>query len=142
MSGVDSQVVTRRLAEMRDLLDHLSTLDATTSEALEDLAVRLQVERILTQLVNLSADVNAHVAATVLNRPPGDYREGFDRMADAGYLDRDTASALKPSVGLRNILTHEYTRVDLDQVARAVPLALTGYRSYLRQVAQALGSSA
>lgn len=140
MTGVDHDVVTRRLVAIRRLLDHLSTLGVGTSAALEDLAVRLQVERILTQLVNLAAEVNAHVAVTVLDRPPEEYREGFDRMVEAGFLDRDTAARLKPSVGLRNVLTHEYIRVDLDKVARAIPAALTGYGSYVRQVAAALRS--
>lgn len=138
MSGMDQEVVTRRLVAMRQLLDHLATLDVADAAALEDIAVRLQVERILTQLVNLAAEVNAHIAASLLNRPPEEYREGFDRMADAGFLNRDTASALKPSVGLRNILTHEYIQVDLSRVAHAVPQALTDYTEYVRQVATAL----
>lgn len=136
MTDVDRDVVIRRLLTMRTLLDHLATLDAATPAALA--GVRLQVERVLTQLVNLAAEINAHVAVTVLNRPPEDYREGFDRLAQAGFLDKETAAALKPSVGLRNILTHEYVRVDLELVAEAVPHALSGYRAYVTRVATAL----
>lgn len=136
--NVDHAVVTRRLVAMRELLDHLATLRVEAAEDLDDLAVRLQVERILTQLVNLAVDINAHVATAVLGRPPEDYREGFDRMTEAHFLDRETVRALRPSVGLRNILTHEYVRVDLSAVARAVPEALAGYRNYVRQVSAKL----
>lgn len=140
MSTVDEAVVVRRLETMRTLLDHLSALDVTGPDALADLGLRLQVERVLTQLVNLAAEINAHVALAVLNRPPEDYREGFDRMVQAGFLDRGIAAALKPSVGLRNVLTHEYVRVDLTMVAKAVPRAVDGYGHYVREVATALQS--
>ena len=136
--SVDREVLTRRLVSMRQLLDHLDTLDIRSPEALDDMAVRLQVERILTQLVNLAVEINAHVAVAALHRPPEDYRDGFDRMVEAHFLDPDTAQELKPSVGLRNVLTHEYVRIDLGVVARAVPAALAGYRDYVRQVARAL----
>lgn len=138
MTGLDGDVIVRRLATMRVLLDHLSSLDVDGPAALDDLALRLQVERVLTQLVHLAAEINAHVAASVRNRPPEDYREGFDRMAEAGFLDRGTAASLKPSVGLRNVLTHEYVRVDLGLVAQAVAPALSGYGAYVRMVAAAL----
>lgn len=141
MSGVDRDVVTRRLAAMRMLLDHLESLHIVDEHDLTELGIRLQVERALTQIVNLAAEVNAHVAVVRLHRPPEDYRQGFDRMVEAGWLERSTAESLKPSVGLRNVLTHEYTDINLAMVAAAVPLALTGYRGYLREVAQALKSS-
>lgn len=140
MIALDPEIVTRRLATMRTLLDHLATLEVSTPEDLEDLGVRLQVERILSQLVNLAADINAHVAVAVLNRPPEDYREGFDRMVDADFLHRETAKRLKPSVGLRNVLTHEYVRTDLAALVGAVPAALNDYGDYVYQVATALES--
>lgn len=141
MSGVDRDVVTRRLAAMRMLLDHLDSLDIVDGHDLAALGVRLQVERALTQIVNLAAEINAHIAVVLLRRPPEDYRQGFDRMVEAGWLDRSTAEDLKPSVGLRNVLTHEYTDINLAMVAAAVPMALTGYRRYLLEVAQVLKAS-
>ena len=136
---MDRDVVIRRLRSMRDLLDHLDGLGVTAAEQLLDLGVRLQVERVLTQLVNLAAEVNAHVATQVLGRPPEDYRDGFDLAASAGIIPAELAASLKPSVGLRNVLTHEYVDVDLAVVAAAVPKAVTGYRAYVRDVARHLG---
>lgn len=138
MSEVDRDVVIRRLVTMRTLLDHLESLGVVDARDMADLGVRLQVERALTQIVNLATEINAHVASVVLRRPPEDYRQGFDRMVDAGWLERGTAGRLKPSVGLRNVLTHEYVDIDLDVVAAAIPMALGGYRAYVREVARTL----
>lgn len=143
MTGPDRDVVVRRLDAMRDLLDHLEGLHVTSADDLADLRVRPQVERVLTHVVNLAVEINAHVAATVRGRPPADYQVGFDRMAESGWLDPHLARALKPSVGLRNVLTHEYVDTDLGLAAAAVPLMLRDYRAYIRLVAVALlsGSS-
>lgn len=135
--SVDADIVVRRLAAMRRLLDHLASLPVASAEDLSDLAVRLQVERVLTQLVNLAAEINAHVAAA-RGLPPEDYRQGFDRICEEGFITAELADDLKPSVGLRNILTHEYVEIDLAQVAASAPRALDGYSQYVRQVAVAL----
>jgi uncharacterized protein YutE (UPF0331/DUF86 family) len=50
-------------------------------------------------------------------------------------LPRPLADDLLPSVGMRNLLVHEYTSVDLARVAAAVPIAVTQYGAYVRSVA-------
>lgn len=134
---IDSAVIARRLAVMRRLLEHLESLKIGSVADLADLGVLLQVERVLTQLVNLASDVNAHVAAAT-GLPPEDYRQGFDRMAEEGFITAELAVELKPSVGLRNVLTHEYVEIDLTKLAESVPLATAGYAEYVRQVARTL----
>lgn len=138
----DREVIVRRLSAMRELLDHLATLEIRSVADLQPLGVRLQVERALTQLVNLAAELNAHVGVTALARPPEDYRDGFDLAARAGFITQETAALLKPSVGLRNVLTHEYVDVDLRMVAAAVPFALRDYRRYVREFARATAQAA
>ncbi|GAA2182865.1 hypothetical protein GCM10009785_23930 [Brooklawnia cerclae] len=135
--SIDPDVVARRLAVMRRLLAHLEGLRVSSAAELADLGVRLQVERVLTQLVNLAAEINAHVAAAT-GLPPEDYRQGFDRMAEEGFLTEELADRLKPSVGLRDVLTHEYVEIDLTRLASSIPMALEGYDQYVRQVAGAL----
>ncbi len=134
---LDPQVVRRRLAAMQALLAHLASLRDAGALDLSDFGTRLQVEHALMQLVNLAAEINAHMGASY-GTPPQDYRQGFDILATRGVLTRELASRLKPSVGLRNVLTHEYVDADLDVVARAVPMALEGYGEYVRSVARSL----
>lgn len=135
--SVDRDIVVRRLIAMRRLVAHVASLNISSAADLADFGKQLQVEHALTQLVNLATEVNAHVAAAT-GLPPEDYRQGFDRMAEEAFITSDLAAALKPSVGLRNILTHEYVDVDLARVASSVPEAVAGYDEYIRQVADAL----
>ncbi|GAB2672223.1 type VII toxin-antitoxin system HepT family RNase toxin [Thalassiella azotivora] len=129
-------VVQERLATIRLLLRDLESLGEVTADQLEaDRFRRHVVEHVLSQLVQLAVSVNSHVAATVLGEAVTDYRSSFDAAASAGLVDADLAAELKPSVGLRNVVVHEYLDVDVRILAAAVPLARSSYGRYLTSVA-------
>lgn len=58
----------------------------------------------LTQLVELAAYVNEHVAGARLQLTAATYRESFVLAAECGLIDGDLRDALLPSVGVRNVL--------------------------------------
>ncbi|MGI8522845.1 MAG: type VII toxin-antitoxin system HepT family RNase toxin [Nocardioides sp.] len=130
---LDVGVVQARLRLIEELLDDLGRIDEVTATMLqEDRMLRHAVERILSQLVELAVAINSHVSATVLNEAPKDYRSSFQLATTAGLIGADLAGELQPSVGLRNVLAHEYVDIDLELVAIAVRLARSGYRAYVR----------
>lgn len=139
---LDTQIVLRRLMLMDDLLRDLSTAADDDSRLTSDSLARRGVERILTQLVELASDINGHVAAATLSRAPGSYRDAFHLAGEAGLLSADLVRDLLPSVGLRNVLVHEYVDVDAGRVDAAVPLALDAYRRYVAAVRDHLESLA
>jgi uncharacterized protein YutE (UPF0331/DUF86 family) len=49
-------------------------------------------------------------------------------------LDPELPDRLLPSVGMRNLLTHEYGRIGLDLVASAVPRVREDYADYAHAV--------
>lgn len=128
-----------KLKLMQSLLDDLETVPQVTVELLHDeRMLRHGIERILTQLVELAAGINSHVAAARLGRGAASYVDSFALAVGAGVLTQELADRLTPSAGLRNVLVHEYVAVDLAKVAAGVPLALRDYRLYIRAVAEAL----
>jgi uncharacterized protein YutE (UPF0331/DUF86 family) len=138
---LDRDALHAKLRTLRDLLDDLEQLGELSEEQLvSDRVRRYAVERILTQLVELAVSVNSHIAAATLGRGPSDYRDSFTLAGRAGAISPDLAVKLRPSVGLRNVLTHEYATVDLGTVWRSIPLAVSGYRQYVREVAGFLGT--
>jgi uncharacterized protein YutE (UPF0331/DUF86 family) len=134
---IDWRSIRAKLHRIRELLDQLHGLgpvDALrlATEPLNELAI----ERILTLLVDLAFACNSHVAAAVLGRAPDTYAESFTLAADSGMITSELAVALRPSVGMRNVLVHDYLETDRELVASAVPLALEQYGDYVRQVAR------
>lgn len=133
--ALDLGVVQTRLALIEQLLDDLErTGDVDADRLARDRMLRHAVERILSQIVDLAVSINSHVASAVLATAPKDYRTSFDLADEAGLLAPDLVERLKPSVGLRNVLAHEYVEVDLALVAAATRLARSDYRTYVRAV--------
>jgi len=63
-----------------------------------------------------------------------DYSISFIKAAEAGLISRDLAESIKGSAGMRNILVHEYMDIDDEKVYYAIPLAIKGYKEYIKQV--------
>ena len=100
------------------------------------------MERILTQLVDIAAGLNATLARGAGLRAPTGYRESFELMGRTDILVPGLTERLLPSTGMRNLLAHEYGRIDLDLVAAAIPQARADYADYVRAVRAHLRSHA
>jgi uncharacterized protein YutE (UPF0331/DUF86 family) len=134
---LDPSIVQARLSVMRRLLDDLAGVGAAGQPPLaENRMLRYGIERILTQLVELAAAINEHVVGARLQRVATSYRESFELAEECGLIDKQLRDDLLPSVGMRNVLMHEYLEIDLRKVAVAVPLALSCYRRYVQQAAE------
>ena len=136
---LDVDVARNKLAAIEDTCDVLASLGGIDPDRLrDDPVVAAAVERLIGRLVDLAVDVNSHLAVALLGRAPSEYRESFDLMAQAGVIELAMAVRLKPSVGMRNVIVHEYVRLDLARVAAVVPEAIDAYRAYVTAVARFL----
>ena len=135
LRDLDGGVVQARLGLLTELLSDLRAAGPIIEDRLaEDRMLRHAVERILSQLVEIAVAVNGHVAAALLGAAPVSYRQSFSLAAKAGLIDKELAHRLEPSVGLRNILTHEYVEIDLRLVSAAASSALLNYADYANDV--------
>ena len=136
---VDVDVVRNKLDAIEWTCGVLASLGGVDAQRLDtDPIVAAAVERLLGRLVDLAVDINSHVASARLGRAPAEYRESFDLAVEAGLIDDALADRLKPSVGMRNAIVHEYVRLDLERVAAAVPVAIEVYRQFVTAVARGL----
>lgn len=134
---VDALSVQAKLGLLRELLEDLDAVgDVDEVRLREDRLTRRAVERILTQVVEVSASVASHVAAAAVPLPASTYRGAFLDAAAAGLITDELARSLGSAVGMRNLLVHEYVRVDLALVAAAVPRACTDAQEFVRQVSR------
>lgn len=123
----------RQIDRFVGVLRSFGPIDAAVLD--DDDRTALAVERALTLLVELAFSVNGHVAAASLGRAPDTYAESFALAAEAGLIDENLASRLRPSAGMRNVLVHVYLDVDHQIVAAAIPRAITDYAEFVQQVA-------
>ncbi|THV28054.1 type VII toxin-antitoxin system HepT family RNase toxin [Glycomyces paridis] len=130
-------IVAKHLQLMGRLLDRLEEIAPDDLALMQpDDIVRLAVERIVTQVIDIAVSVNQHLVADRLGRAAQNYRESFQLAAETGAITPELAADLGPSTGLRNVLIHEYLETDPEILAAAIPMTLNGYREYIRAVAR------
>jgi uncharacterized protein YutE (UPF0331/DUF86 family) len=92
-----------------------------TRQQLEsDLDVWLQVSRALELAAQCCLDLAMELVATRGLGVPETYRDAFVRLAQEGLLSPEQSAALQGWVGLRNVLAHLYTSIDLDRLYAAM----------------------
>lgn len=111
--------IERRLDELSARLARLEPLKAKTrTEFDQDPYLRDIVERNLEVAAQCCIDISHRIIALEKAQKPTDYYEAILRMGELGVLPPDFARHLAPLAGFRNILVHEYLRLDWDEVYR------------------------
>lgn len=74
------------------------------------------VERNLEIAAQCCIDISHRIISLENARKPADYREAILRLGELDVLPADFARHLAPVASFRNVLVHEYTSLDWDQV--------------------------
>jgi uncharacterized protein YutE (UPF0331/DUF86 family) len=109
--------IERRLDELNERLARLEPLkNKPLEEFLQDAYLRDIVERNLEVAAQACIDICHRLIALGSARKPVDYYEAFLIVGEMGVLPGDFARRLASLAGFRNILVHEYLRLDWDLV--------------------------
>jgi uncharacterized protein YutE (UPF0331/DUF86 family) len=113
---VDPEKVTNRLERLSKLLDELSEIRDDGRDAYHSsFRNRLATTHALQLAVQACLDIGAHLIAEEGLKMPDDYRGVFASLKSAG-LEPDLADRLGAAAGMRNVLVHEYLKVDDEAV--------------------------
>lgn len=116
---VDRDLILRKLADLDQYLAQVSEYRGiTVDEYRRDWKVQRIVERTLQMAIEVCVDVATHVIADRRLRVPATYAEAFDVLGEGGLLDPGLRAEMVRMAGFRNVLVHEYTRVDPEIVVR------------------------
>ncbi len=109
--------IERRLDELSERLARLEPLRSRSlADFLEDAYLRDIVERNLEIAIQCCIDICNRIISLENLRKPADYYEGFMILGETGVLSMDFARDIAPVAGFRNILVHEYLKVDWELV--------------------------
>ena len=104
-----------------------------------DLDTWLKVSRALELVAQCCLDLAMEMVARRGLGTPESYRDVFVRLAQAGVIAPAHLPVLQGWAGLRNVLAHMYTAVDLDQIYAAMIEDKTALRELGRLAALELG---
>ena len=112
----------------------------TRAELEANLDVWLMVSRALELAAQCCVDLAMEIVAKRGLGVPETYREAFVRLAQAGLISSEASTALQGWVGLRNVLAHLYTGVDLDRLHAALVEDKSALRDLGRVAARELST--
>lgn len=139
MSPLDAQLISRKAKLIEEDLQKLIPYQKSGEEAyLKNEAAQLAVERLMERIIGRLVDINYHLLKEKFHKLPVDYFNSFLALSKEGVVSENFARTVAKSVGLRNILAHEYDIIDPIQVYRAVGDALTQIPQYLRTILNTL----
>lgn len=110
---------TRVLRLLRAIEQDLGSLDAEANADSTRQADPLWlpgVKYLLLSAIEGCIDIAQHLCAVNGWGPPSDNGDAMEVLGARGVLDGDTSTAMRRAVGFRNVLVHEYIRVDDDIV--------------------------
>jgi uncharacterized protein YutE (UPF0331/DUF86 family) len=116
---VDRDLLLRKLADLDLYLSQVAEYRGISLQDYRgDWKIQRIVERTLQMAIEVCVDVANHVIADRGLRVPATYSEAFDVLAEAGLLAGPERDAMVRMVGFRNVVVHEYARVDAEIVVR------------------------
>jgi uncharacterized protein YutE (UPF0331/DUF86 family) len=118
---VDRDLLRRKTAQV---LHHLSRLRRHTAASADEM--RKDEDRFnallmdLQQAIQACIDLAAHACADDALGVPAAPAEAFALLAQAGRIDAQLAVRLAGAAGLRNLIVHRYTDLDVQRILQVV----------------------
>lgn len=132
----DREVLSARLASLEEylrILEPLATIDV--SDFVRDPRLYGSAERFLHLSLEAIFDIGTHCLAALGLRRPSTYGEILPALAEAGIIRASTAESLAGIAGFRNLLVHDYARIDRARVHAFVATRLASIRSFGADIA-------
>ncbi|MDQ3032419.1 MAG: DUF86 domain-containing protein [Myxococcota bacterium] len=108
----DEGLVAKKLAFVETCVRELRTL-ARPERFADDVRERRFAEHTLQIAIQACQDVASHIVSDDRLGEPRTNQELFELLAGAGWITPALATELRRAIGLRNVLVHSYTAVDV-----------------------------
>ena len=109
--------ISRKLRFMKRYVDFLKSHRAISGEELEEnYELRSAIERNLELALASMLDIGEIIISEKGFEKPEDYKSVMLILGKEGVLPKVFAEKLVPAVGVRNILVHMYTEVDVEKI--------------------------
>lgn len=92
------------------------------------------VERYLYLVVQACIDLSEAVVSFKNFRKPTTYRESFEILGEEGILTPDLVNEMTKMTGFRNIIAHDYEKVDYSKVQDILQNRLPDVEEFLSQI--------
>ena len=128
---VDKALVLRKLASLDDYRKQVSEYSTiSVDQYRSDWKIQRIVERTLQMMIELCADIASHVISDSALRTPETYADTFRVLAENNVLTADQFAVMEKMAKFRNIVVHQYEKVDAEIVIIILKKHLTDFEKF------------
>jgi len=142
---INKELIKRKINLIQDEMINLEKLSKSSfQEIVKDFLKQAALERILERIIGRAIDINQHLIAELATKeisPPKDYRETFLKLTEIKVFPKKFAERISKSVGTRNILIHEYNKVDYSKIYSSISDCLKDYHCYCEHILEFLNKT-
>jgi uncharacterized protein YutE (UPF0331/DUF86 family) len=133
---VNAHIVASRIHRIRECVGFLKKIGQIVDEDrfLKDPLLTASAERYLQVAIQAMLDICNHIVADMGLEAPSEYRQVPDILAERKLLPIRLSKRMSAMIGLRNILVHEYLKVDRRLVYNVLKKDLGDFQSFIKAV--------
>ena len=114
---VDRTLILRKLSAMEEYLGQITEYRSiSTGQYEKDWRSQRIIERTLQMIVETCIDIAGHIIADMKFRVPISYADSFHVLAENEIVDDSLSGSLEKMAKFRNVVVHDYDRVDAEIV--------------------------
>lgn len=139
---IDFNLISRKIELIKLDLSRLKTFENYSFEEIsKDFARHATVERLIERIVGEAIDINQHIISqSEMQKLPFNFKKSFEIMADLKIYSKEFAEKIAHSVGLRNILVHQYSDLNEEIFYASIKDCLKDYEEYCKYILTHLAS--
>lgn len=137
---IDKELIMAKASSVRKYLNRIKEKrDIDLKTFLNDVDRQESILFNIQMAVQNCIDIAAHIISEEGFGVPGSTSEMFYLLEDNGYLDGDTTEKMIKAVGFRNLMVHEYGKIELDQVFEIARKDIRDLHDYIKAIFEKLG---
>lgn len=132
---VDKELILRKLAELDEYLEQIKEFQGIgLQEYASDWKAQRIVERTLQIMIETCVDVAGHIIADKGFRIPNTYSDVFKVMGEEQILEPGLLSNMMKMAKFRNIVVHQYDKIDAEIVIGILKRNLTDFVAFKQSI--------
>ncbi len=128
-------LIEEKLSRLREYLKYLGELASISPEEFAtDFRSRGATERYLQLAIESVIDIGSEIISILHLRRPERYREIPYILAEAGVIPEKLSEDVARMIGFRNLLVHDYGRVDMTLEHEFLQTRLADFEAYMKRI--------
>ena len=137
---VDSDLILAKAGSVRNHLKRISEkINVDSGSFIKDIDRQESILFNIQMAVQNCIDIAAHIISEEGFGVPGSTTEMLYVLKENGYLDSDLTRKMVKAVGFRNLIVHEYARIELERVFEIAQNDINDLNDYLKLIITKLG---